>query len=60
LDDKGKTSSGGCFLIVLGLVLYFVRGIEATLILPVIGIVLLIAGIVYKPQKKEQSPANTA
>jgi membrane-bound ClpP family serine protease len=49
---KGRLLVGGCFLIVLGLVLYFVRGIEATLILPVVGIVLLIAGVIYKPRKK--------
>jgi len=44
---------GGPILIVLGLGLYLVRGIEAALILPVIGIVLLIAGVIYKPHKKK-------
>jgi hypothetical protein len=37
----------------LGLVLYLVRGIEAALILPVVGIVLLIIGVIYKPRKKK-------
>jgi uncharacterized membrane protein HdeD (DUF308 family) len=44
---------GGPILIVLGLVLYVARGVEATLVLPVVGIVLLIAGILYKPGKKK-------
>jgi uncharacterized membrane protein HdeD (DUF308 family) len=44
---------GGPVLIVLGLVLYLVRGIEAALILPVVGIVLLIIGVIYKPRKKK-------
>jgi len=43
----------GIILIVLGIVLYFVRGIEATLILPVVGVVLLIASVIYKPQQKK-------
>jgi uncharacterized membrane protein HdeD (DUF308 family) len=42
-------------LIVVGLVLYFVRGDEAALILPIVGIVLLIAGIIYKPRKKPEN-----
>jgi uncharacterized membrane protein HdeD (DUF308 family) len=45
---------GGPILIVLGLVLYLARGIEAALILPVVGIILLIAGILYKPHQKKQ------
>ena len=52
---KGRLLMGGCFLIVLGLVLYFVRGIEATLILPTVGIVLLITGVLWKPRKKPNS-----
>jgi uncharacterized membrane protein HdeD (DUF308 family) len=43
----------GSILIVLGLVLYFVRGVEAALVLPVVGIVLLIAGVIYKPHQKK-------
>lgn len=37
---------GRPILIILGLVLYLVRGVEAALILPVVGIVLLIAGVI--------------
>jgi uncharacterized membrane protein HdeD (DUF308 family) len=44
---------GGPVLIVLGLVIYLVRGLEAALVLPVVGIVLLIAGVIYKPRKKK-------
>lgn len=44
---------GGPILIVLGLVLYLVRGTEIALVLPVVGIVLLIAGVIYKPHQKK-------
>ena len=44
---------GGPILIVLGLVLYFVKGVEATLALVAIGIVLLIVGVLWKPKKKK-------
>jgi uncharacterized membrane protein HdeD (DUF308 family) len=44
---------GGPVLIVLGLVIYLVRGTELALVLPVVGIVLLIAGVIYKPRKKK-------
>ena len=58
---KGRLLVGGPFLIVLGLVLYLVRGIEAVLVLPVVGIVLLIAGVIYKPrQKKTENTAKEA
>jgi uncharacterized membrane protein HdeD (DUF308 family) len=43
----------GCILIVLGLIVFAARGVEAALVLPVIGIVLLIAGVIYKPQQKK-------
>jgi uncharacterized membrane protein HdeD (DUF308 family) len=44
---------GGPVLIVLGLVIYLVRGTELALVLPVVGVVLLIAGVIYKPRKKK-------
>jgi hypothetical protein len=44
---------GGPILIVLGLVIYLVKGIELVLVLPVVGIVLLIAGVLWKPRKKK-------
>ena len=47
---------GGPILIVLGLVIYLVRGTELALVLPVVGIVLLIAGVLYKPRKKAETP----
>jgi membrane-bound ClpP family serine protease len=57
---KGRLLVGGPILIVLGLVLYVARGVEATLVLPVVGIVLLIAGVLYKPrQKKIENATNT-
>jgi len=53
--NKGRPLGIGGILIVMGLVLYFVRGDEATLVLPIVGIVLLIAGIIYKPRKKQEN-----
>jgi membrane-bound ClpP family serine protease len=50
---KGRLLVMGCILIVLGLVLYFARGVEATLALVAIGIVLLIVGVLWKPRKKK-------
>jgi uncharacterized membrane protein HdeD (DUF308 family) len=52
---KGRLLVMGSILIVLGLVLYFARGVEATLALPAIGIVLLIAGVIYRPRKKTEN-----
>jgi len=50
----------GGILIVLDLFLYFARGIDArVLILPVVGIVLLIAGVIYKPRKKKTENVNS-
>jgi hypothetical protein len=43
----------GSILIVLGLILYFARGEEAVLALVAVGIVLLIAGVFWKPRKKK-------
>jgi len=45
----------GCILIVLGVAVYSARGVETALILPVIGIVLLIGGIIY-PNRLKQKP----
>jgi uncharacterized membrane protein HdeD (DUF308 family) len=52
--NKGRLLGIGGILILVGLVLYFARGQEAVLVLPVIGAVLFIAGIIYKPKKKTQ------
>ncbi len=52
--NKGRLLGIGGILIIVGLVLYFARGQEAVLVLPVIGAVLFIAGVIYKPKRKEQ------
>lgn len=44
----------GCILIILGGAVYFTRGVESALILPIIGIVLLIGGIIYPNQVKQK------
>ena len=46
----------GGILIVLGLGVFIARGAEVALILPVVGIVLLIVGVLYKPRKKAETP----
>jgi uncharacterized membrane protein HdeD (DUF308 family) len=50
---KGRLLVGGPILIVLGLVLYAVRGVAAALVLSVVGVLLLIAGVLYKPRNKK-------
>jgi uncharacterized membrane protein len=59
---KGRLLGIGAILTVVGLVLYFVRGHNALVlvVLPVVGVVLFIAGVIYKPRKKEQTTTNTA
>jgi hypothetical protein len=44
----------------VGLVLYFARGQEAVLVLPIVGVVLFIAGVIYKPRKKTENVASEA
>ena len=56
--NKGRLLGIGGILIVVGLVFYFTRGSETVLILPVIGAVLFIAGIIYKPHKKTENVAD--
>jgi uncharacterized membrane protein HdeD (DUF308 family) len=50
--NKGRLLGIGGILIIVGLVLFFARHQEAALVLPVVGIVLFIAGVFYKPRKK--------
>jgi uncharacterized membrane protein HdeD (DUF308 family) len=50
--NKGRLLAFGIILIVLGIVLFFARGVQDALVLPVVGVVLLIAGVIYKPRKK--------
>jgi uncharacterized membrane protein HdeD (DUF308 family) len=56
--NKGRLLGIGGILIIVGLVLYFSRGQEAVLVLPVVGVVLFIAGIIYKPRKKTEIQLN--
>jgi uncharacterized membrane protein HdeD (DUF308 family) len=50
--NKGRLLGIGGILIVVGLVLYFARSQEVVLVLPIVGIILFIAGVLYKPRKK--------
>ncbi len=56
--NKGRLLGIGGILIVVGLVLYFARGNETVLVLLVVGIVLFIAGIIYKPHKKTENEST--
>ena len=56
--NKGRLLGIGGILTVVGLVFYFVRGNETVLVLPVIGIILFIAGILYNPHKKTENVAS--
>jgi len=58
--NKGRLLGIGGILTIVGLILYFARGNETVLILPAIGIVLFIAGIIYKPHKKTENVASEA
>jgi uncharacterized membrane protein HdeD (DUF308 family) len=57
--NKGRFLGIGGILIIVGLVLYFARHQEIVLVLPVIGLVLFIAGVIYKPKKKQQTTETT-
>jgi uncharacterized membrane protein HdeD (DUF308 family) len=50
--NKGRLLGIGGILILVGLILFFARHQEIILILPLIGIVLFIAGVIYKPKPK--------
>jgi uncharacterized membrane protein HdeD (DUF308 family) len=58
--NKGRLLGIGGILIVVGLVLYFARGQETVLVLPIVGAVLFIAGVIYKPRKKTENFASEA
>jgi uncharacterized membrane protein HdeD (DUF308 family) len=57
---KGRLLGIGGILMVVGLVLYFARGQETVLVLPIVGVVLFIAGIIYKPHKKKENATSDA
>jgi hypothetical protein len=58
--NKGRLLGIGGILTVVGLVLYFAKGQEVALVLPTVGIVLFIAGVIYKPRKKKENVTNDA
>jgi uncharacterized membrane protein HdeD (DUF308 family) len=58
--NKGRLLGIGGILIVVGLVLYFARGQEIVLVLPIVGLVLFIAGVLYKPRKKTDKVGSDA
>ncbi len=53
--NKGRLLGIGGILVVVGLVLYFARHQELVLVLPIVGIVLFISGVIYKPRKKKEN-----
>jgi hypothetical protein len=55
---KRRLMIGGSVLIVLGLIIYAVKGFQPVLALPILGAVIIIAGIIYKPKKKGQTADN--
>jgi len=50
---KRRLLVGGPILVVVGLAVYLIRGAQLALVLPVIGVVLLILGVLYKPKPKK-------
>ena len=59
--NKGRLLGIGGILIIVGLILYFARHQEVVLVLPIVGIVLFIAGVLYKPhQKKTENISSEA
>ena len=59
--NKGRLLGIGGILIVVGLVLYFAKHANtAVLVLPIVGGVLFIAGVFYKPRKQNEKVASDA
>ena len=58
--NKGRLLGIGGILIVVGLVLYFARHQQAVLVLPIVGVVLFIAGVIYTPRKKKENVTSDA
>ena len=58
--NKGRLLGIGGILIVVGLVLYFARHQQAVLVLPIVGVVLFIAGVIYNPRKKKENVTSNA
>lgn len=45
----------GLFITIIGLIIYFWRGLELVLVLPVLGVILVIVGFAWKPKKKTET-----
>jgi uncharacterized membrane protein HdeD (DUF308 family) len=58
--NKGRLLGIGGILIVVGLILYFARHQETVLVLPIVGVILFIAGVIYKPRKKTENAASSS
>ena len=59
--NKGRLLGIGGILIIVGLILFFARHQEVVLVLPIVGTVLFIAGVLYKPhQKKTENISSEA
>lgn len=43
---------GGTILIVLGLLIFALKGLAILLVLPVVGIILVLVGFLSRPKKK--------
>jgi multisubunit Na+/H+ antiporter MnhB subunit len=46
---------GGTIVTIIGLILYFWRGLDIALVLCAIGIVALLIGFIWKPQRKTET-----
>ena len=59
--NKGRLLGIGGILMIVGLILFFARHQEVVLVLPIVGTVLFIAGVLYKPhQKKTENISSEA
>ena len=51
---KRRLLVGGPILVVVGLAVYLIKGAQLALVLPIIGVLLLILGVLYKPKPKKK------
>jgi hypothetical protein len=51
---KRRLLVGGPILVVVVLAVYLIKGAQLALLLPVIGVVVLILGVLYKPKPKKK------
>jgi hypothetical protein len=58
--NKGRLLGIGGILILVGVVLYFARHQQVVLALPIVGVVLFIAGVIYNPRKKTENAASSS